>query len=176
MGEKENQAASHRPLGPRVPSLRHRQSQQGKPTICKPLKGGAEKDPGPLNLRGPLCSVLSRVRPVATPWTVAHQAPLFKGFFRQKYWSWVVISFSRGASRPRDGTHISWTSCVVRQILYPLSHQGIWGWGVVLRGGKMFWGDPDSLRAGCVALGQAPGLSGPQFPHWRIRSVLPSSG
>ena len=23
----------------------------------------------------------------ATPWTVAHQAPLSKGFFRQEYWS-----------------------------------------------------------------------------------------
>ena len=29
-----------------------------------------------------------------TPWTVAHQAPLSMGFFRQEYWSWVVISFS----------------------------------------------------------------------------------
>ena len=28
---------------------------------------------------------------------------------------WVAISFSRGSSQPRDGTHIS---CIVRQILY----------------------------------------------------------
>ena len=66
-GEKENQAASHRPLGPRVPSLGHRCSQQGKPTICKPLKGSVDRGPGPLTLGGPLCSVLSCVRPVATP-------------------------------------------------------------------------------------------------------------
>ena len=30
---------------------------------------------------------LSRVRLFATPWTVAHQAPLSKGFSRQEYWS-----------------------------------------------------------------------------------------
>ena len=29
----------------------------------------------------------SRVRLFATPWTVAHQAPQFMGFSRQKYWS-----------------------------------------------------------------------------------------
>ena len=31
--------------------------------------------------------VLSRVRLFATPWTVAHQAPLSMGFPRQEYWS-----------------------------------------------------------------------------------------
>ena len=32
-------------------------------------------------------SRFSRVQLFATPWTVAHQAPLSMGFFRQKYWS-----------------------------------------------------------------------------------------
>ena len=31
--------------------------------------------------------VLSRVQLFATPWTVAHQAPLSIGFSRQEYWS-----------------------------------------------------------------------------------------
>ena len=31
--------------------------------------------------------VLHHVQLFATPWTVAHQAPLCKGFFRQEYWS-----------------------------------------------------------------------------------------
>ena len=31
--------------------------------------------------------LLSRVQPFVTPWTVAHQAPLSMGFFRQEYWS-----------------------------------------------------------------------------------------
>ena len=30
---------------------------------------------------------LSRVRPFATPWTVAHQASPSMGFSRQEYWS-----------------------------------------------------------------------------------------
>ena len=30
---------------------------------------------------------LSHVRPFATPWTIAHQAPPFMGLSRQKYWS-----------------------------------------------------------------------------------------
>ena len=33
------------------------------------------------------CAVLSRVQLSATPWTVAHQAPLSMGFPRQEYWS-----------------------------------------------------------------------------------------
>ena len=32
-------------------------------------------------------SCFSHVRLFATPWTVAHQAPLFMGFSRQEYWS-----------------------------------------------------------------------------------------
>ena len=32
---------------------------------------------------------LSRVRPSATPWTAAHQAPPSMGFSRQEYWSGV---------------------------------------------------------------------------------------
>ena len=31
--------------------------------------------------------LLSRVQLLATPWTVAHQAPLSMGFSRQEYWS-----------------------------------------------------------------------------------------
>ena len=31
--------------------------------------------------------MLSRVQLFATPWTVAHQAPLSMGFSRQEYWS-----------------------------------------------------------------------------------------
>ena len=39
---------------------------------------------------------LSRVRPSATPWTAAHQAPRSMGFSRQEYWSGVPLS--RGSS------------------------------------------------------------------------------
>ena len=54
--------------------------------------------------------MLSGVQLFATPWAVAHQAPLSTAFFRQEYWSgFVAISYSRGSSRPRDQTCISST-------------------------------------------------------------------
>ena len=36
------------------------------------------------------CAVLSHVQLFATPWTVAHQAPLSMGFSRQEYWSGLL--------------------------------------------------------------------------------------
>ena len=40
----------------------------------------------------PLCiCVLSCVQLFATPWTVAHQTPLSKEFFRQEYWSGLLF-------------------------------------------------------------------------------------
>ena len=38
-----------------------------------------------------VCQSLSHVRLVATPWTVAHQAPPSMGFLRQEYWSEVPL-------------------------------------------------------------------------------------
>ena len=37
-----------------------------------------------------MLSRFSRVRLFATPWTVAHQAPLSMGFSRQEYWSGLL--------------------------------------------------------------------------------------
>ena len=51
--------------------------------------------PGLCHSRMPLCVYLcelSRVWPFATPWTVAHQAPLSMGFSRQEYWSGLPFS------------------------------------------------------------------------------------
>ena len=44
-----------------------------------------------------------------------------RGIFQARILEWVAISFSRGSSRPRDGTQVS---CIGRQTLYHLSHQG----------------------------------------------------
>ena len=38
------------------------------------------------------CLVTSSVQLFATPWTVAHQPPLFMGFPRQEYWSELPFS------------------------------------------------------------------------------------
>ena len=40
------------------------------------------------------------------------------GILQASRLEWVVISFSRGSSQPRDGTHISYISCIGKWILY----------------------------------------------------------
>ena len=44
--------------------------------------------------------VLNRVQCSASPWTVAHQAPLSMGFPRQKYWSGLLFSFPGDLPNP----------------------------------------------------------------------------
>ena len=62
--------------------------------------------------------VLNHARLLATPWTVAHQAPLSMGLSRQEYWGgWPFPS-------PRDLPLSPESSCIGRQILLPLSHLG----------------------------------------------------
>ena len=38
----------------------------------------------------------------ATPWTVAHQAPLSMGILQARILEWVAMPSSRGSSQPRD--------------------------------------------------------------------------
>ena len=45
--------------------------------------------------------MLSHVQIFATPWTVAHQAPLFMGFPRQEYWS--GLPFPSAGDLPNPG-------------------------------------------------------------------------
>ena len=63
---------------------------------------------------------LSCVWLVATPGTVAHQAPLSMGFSRQK--SWSGLPCPPPGDRPNSGSNPGLPHC--RQILYHLSHQG----------------------------------------------------
>ena len=53
------------------------------------------------------------------------QPPLWSNFHIHTWLleKWVAIPFSRQSSRPRDCTRVS---CIVRWILYCLSHQGNW--------------------------------------------------
>ena len=48
-----------------------------------------------------MLSLFSRVRLFATPWTVAHQAPLCMGFSRQDYWS--GLPFPTPGNHPNPG-------------------------------------------------------------------------
>ena len=54
-----------------------------------------------------------RVLLFAIPRTVAHQALLSMGF-QARILEWVAIPFSRGSSRPRDWTQVSYVSCFGR--------------------------------------------------------------
>ena len=69
-------------------------------------------DPGPLSIvnLGSCGGLVAKLcLTLATPWTVAHQAPLSMGFFQARIPKWVSISFSRASSQPRDQTQVSCT-------------------------------------------------------------------
>ena len=83
-------------------------SLQSCPTLCDRIDGSPPGSPVPgilqartlewvaisfSNARRWKAKVksLSRVRLLATPWTVAHQAPPFMGFSRHEYWSGVPL-------------------------------------------------------------------------------------
>ena len=60
-------------------------------------------------------AVLSHFSPVwllETSWTVAFQAPLSIGFFRQEYWSGLPCPPPGDLSWPRDQTHVSCIFCI----------------------------------------------------------------
>ena len=40
------------------------------------------------------------------------------GILQARTLEWVAVSSSRGSSRPRDQTHVSYVSCIGRQIRY----------------------------------------------------------
>ena len=40
------------------------------------------------------------------------------GILQARLLEWAALSFSRGSFRPRDGTCVSYTSCIGRQVLY----------------------------------------------------------
>ena len=66
--------------------------------------------------------VLTRVWLSATPWTIAHQAPLSMGILQAWILEWVAMPSSKGSSRPKDQTHIFCVSCIGRRILFHYCH------------------------------------------------------
>ena len=88
-------------------------SLQSCPTLCNPVDGSPPGSPAPGILQARTLEWVaisfssmkvkseSEVRPLATPWTTAYQAPPSMGFSRQEYWSEVplpspVIMFKEG--------------------------------------------------------------------------------
>ena len=70
------------------------------------------------------CQLLRDISDSVTPWTVAHQAPLSMGILQARILQWVAVPSSRGSSRPRDQTCVSYVSCIGRQVLLPLAPPG----------------------------------------------------
>ena len=68
---------------------------------------------------GCVCELLSCVQLFLTLWTVACQAPLSMGFFKQEYWSgfYVLLQGIFLTQGTNPGLHC-------RQILYPQSYAG----------------------------------------------------
>ena len=50
---------------------------------------------------------LRHVQLFVTPWTVAHQAPLFLEILQSRILEWVALPSSRGSSQPKDQTQVS---------------------------------------------------------------------
>ena len=65
-----------------------------------------------------VCSVIQLCLTLCDP--MHHSPPISSvcGIFQARILERVAISFSRGSFQPRDWTHISWVSCIGRQILY----------------------------------------------------------
>ena len=68
--------------------------------------------------RAPCAQMLRCTQLFVTLWAGAGQVPLSMRFSWREYWSQGAISSIRGSSRPRDRTHISYVSCISRQVLY----------------------------------------------------------
>ena len=65
-----------------------------------------------------MLSRFSHVQHYVTLWTVARQAPLSMEILQARILEWVAMPSSRGSSRPRDRTHVSYISCIGRWVLY----------------------------------------------------------
>ena len=70
------------------------------------------------NLDVRVCCCFSCIQLFATPWTVAHEAPLSVGFSRQEYWSGLPFP------PPRNRTHIAPGCPALQADFLLLSHLG----------------------------------------------------
>ena len=101
-------------------------SPKSSPNICEVRLKGKGKHSSPVafvcvSLRVCVCvcvcarvHALSHVQPCATPWIIAHQAPLSMGILQARILECIAISYSRGSSQPRDRTQVFCISCTGR--------------------------------------------------------------
>ena len=68
--------------------------------------------------------VLSHLRLFVTPWTVAHQAPLFMGFLGQEYWSRLPLPSPGDLPSPGTEPTSPVATYIGRRVLYHWCHLG----------------------------------------------------
>ena len=61
------------------------------------------------------------------PMNRSSPSPSVPGILQARMLEWVAMLSCRESSRPRDQTHVSYASCVGRQVLYHWSHLGSLG-------------------------------------------------
>ena len=105
--------------------------------------------------------LLSRVWLFATPWTVAHQAPLSMGILQARILEWVAIPSSRGSSWPRDQTLVSCISCTAGRLFT------FWATGEVL---PVLFGEPWIIVTCKISVLQQPIFS--PWEWYRPRYLL----
>ena len=93
------------PSNPRA-SYGHIWVQSSPEAAGGPLRRMSRKS-GEMTFFLPCAKSLSGVWLFATPWIVAHQAPLSMGIFQERTLEWVAMPSSRGSSQPRDWTQVS---------------------------------------------------------------------
>ena len=59
------------------------------------------------DIKNMYAELLSHVQLSATPWTVAHLAPLSMEILQARILEWVAMPSSRGSSQPMDRTQVS---------------------------------------------------------------------
>ena len=69
-----------------------------------------------ISLYARMLSHFSCVQLCMTLWTTAHQAPLSMRILQARILESVAMPFSRESSQHRDRTHVSYVSCVSKQI------------------------------------------------------------
>ena len=102
--------------GERLPFLELKVPTQGRPLISKLI------NPEPTLFCGPLNTVLSHsvVSDLSLCNLMDYSPPGFSthGILQARILEWVAVPSSRGSSRPRDGTCVSYVSCIGSQVLY----------------------------------------------------------
>ena len=63
------------------------------------------------------CSVVQSCLTLCDPMDCTRPGSSVHGISQARILEWVAILFSRGSSQPSDWTHVSWVSCIGRQIL-----------------------------------------------------------